>query len=187
MDSENEHLYESGADQAAGWLIGDVGELEDRKIPLDLPRVVLGRDRDFCRVVLSQAFISKQQVAFEVGQDGRVTAKHLGSRSNTYVNGVPLSEQVLSDGDQIGFGPGGVLSFTFREFAEPLSSRIAESKAAAAGLGKPAATPTRSGTANRFGTASDPKASRITRCVSAVRRIMTSSWMDRACPGITPH
>jgi ABC-type multidrug transport system ATPase subunit/pSer/pThr/pTyr-binding forkhead associated (FHA) protein len=96
------------------WLVGEAGELKDRKLPIDGPLVVLGRDRDACDVVLSQAFISKRQVAFGIDENGRIIAKHLGSKSSTYVNGRPISEQVLSDGDRIGFGPSGVLSFTFR-------------------------------------------------------------------------
>ncbi|MEP6509836.1 MAG: FHA domain-containing protein, partial [Gemmatimonadales bacterium] len=159
MASDNERPYELATHVAAGWLVGDVGELKDRKIPLDPPRVVLGRDRDFCHVVLSQAFISKQQVAFEVGQNGRITAKHLGSRSSTYVNGLPLSEQVLSDGDRIGFGPGGVLSFTFREFAQPLSPGIAESNAATQGFGESGAAPGPLGSKNQFSTAMDANGS----------------------------
>lgn len=160
MAGNNERPFDLAAHVAAGWLVGDVGELKDRKIPLDLPRVVLGRDPDFCHVVLSQAFISKEQVAFEVGQSGRTTAKHLGSRSSTYVNGLPLSEQVLSDGDQIGFGPGGVLSFTFREFAEPITSGIAKSNAPEKALCEPVAIPGGLNNASQFGTAPDTKSSK---------------------------
>ncbi len=103
-----------GSHSATAWLVGDAGELKDRRFPLDRPLVVLGRDENSCDVVLPQTFISKRQVAFEADQNGRITARHLGSKSSTYVNGLPLFEQVLSDGDRIGFGPAGVLSFTFR-------------------------------------------------------------------------
>src|SRR5687768_5830059 len=103
-----------GSHSATAWLVGEAGELKDRQFPLDRPLVVLGRDENSCDVVLAQTFISKRQVSFEADQNGRITARHLGSKSSTYVNGLPLFEQVLSDGDRIGFGPAGVLSLTFR-------------------------------------------------------------------------
>jgi ABC-type multidrug transport system ATPase subunit/pSer/pThr/pTyr-binding forkhead associated (FHA) protein len=124
-------MRHDGAQSTVAWLVGEVGDLKNCKFPLDLPLIVLGRDTDSCDVVLSQSFISKRQVAFETDQSGRVTAKHLGSKSNTYVNGQPVSEQVLSDGDRIGFGPGGVLSFTFCTSGENSSRDFSAVRAAA--------------------------------------------------------
>ena len=95
------------------WLLGEAGDLKDRKFPLDRRLIVFGRDKDSCDVVLTQSFISKRQVSFETDEGGRITVKDLSSRLTTYINGSPVSEHVLSDGDRIGFGPGGVLAFRF--------------------------------------------------------------------------
>lgn len=103
--------------------------MENRRLPLFEPRIVLGRDEQCCDIVLSQPFISKQQVAFETDDRGRITAKDLSSKRSTYVNGAPVTEHILSEGDRIGFGPGGVLSFRFctlNRRASPSQPRSAE-------------------------------------------------------------
>lgn len=102
-----------------GFLIGESGALEGQRIPLDKPRVVLGRDAESCDFVLTQAFISKQHVALDTDEDGLTTARDLGSRLGIFVNGKPVLEQVLASGDQLGLGPGGVLSFRFLPPAPP--------------------------------------------------------------------
>jgi ABC-type multidrug transport system ATPase subunit/pSer/pThr/pTyr-binding forkhead associated (FHA) protein len=103
------------------FLLGEIGSFKDQRIFLDKPRVVFGRDKQSCDFVLSPAFISKTHAVFETDSSGRTTIRDLDSRLGTFVNGKPVAEQELADGDMVGFGPGGVIAFRFcaRKAATP--------------------------------------------------------------------
>src|SRR5262245_5916610 len=92
---------------STAYLFGESGPLKDRQIPLDKPRIVFGRDGEFCDFVLSPAFISRTHAAFETDELGRTVLRDLDSRRGTFVNGDVVKVHVLADGDRIGFGPGG--------------------------------------------------------------------------------
>jgi ABC-type multidrug transport system ATPase subunit/pSer/pThr/pTyr-binding forkhead associated (FHA) protein len=94
-------------------LLGESGPFKDKQIPLDKPRIVFGRDGEFCDFVLSPAFISRTHAAFETDASGRTVVHDLDSRRGTFVNGEVVKVHVLADGDRVGFGPGGVITFRY--------------------------------------------------------------------------
>lgn len=100
-----------GADKRP-YLQGLVGSLGGRKLVLD-GRQVLGRDATQCQLVLEQAVVSRRHAEIEVDDCGRVTITDLGSSQGTFVNGTQVERHELRDGDRVGFGPGGIVAFTF--------------------------------------------------------------------------
>jgi ABC-type multidrug transport system ATPase subunit/pSer/pThr/pTyr-binding forkhead associated (FHA) protein len=94
-------------------LVGDAGNITGREIVLGKARILVGRDKASCDVVLSQPFISKCHAAFDTDESSRTTVRDLGSKFGTFVNGRPVVEQLLSDGDRIGFGPAGMIGFKY--------------------------------------------------------------------------
>ncbi|HEX7955696.1 MAG TPA: FHA domain-containing protein, partial [Pyrinomonadaceae bacterium] len=99
-------------DNGGPYLKGLVGSLNGRKLALE-GRQVLGRDATQCQLVLEQAVVSRRHAEFEVDTNGRVTVTDLGSRQGTFVNGERVERRDLSDGDRVGFGPDGIVSFEF--------------------------------------------------------------------------
>lgn len=69
------------------------------------PAVRVGRDPD-AGVVLRHPAVSRQHAELRI-DSGRLLVRDLGSRLGTYVNGRRVAEQVLAEGDHIGFGPVG--------------------------------------------------------------------------------
>lgn len=104
-------------------LVGDTG-VTGLQIELSASRVVVGRDQRSCDFVLSQPFISKSHAAFDTDESGRTTVRDLGSKYGTFVNGEPVLEHALRDGDRIGFGPAGLLAFTYSGTAEALADTV---------------------------------------------------------------
>jgi ABC transport system ATP-binding/permease protein len=94
-------------------LLGLVGTLAGRKIIIEGTRVVIGRDAAQCDIVLDQAVVSKCHASFETDGHGRVTVTNLSSKQGTFVNGEPVIQRELRDGDRVGFGLGGVIAFTY--------------------------------------------------------------------------
>lgn len=94
------------------YLQGLVGSLSGRRLVLD-GRQVLGRDATQCQFVLEQAVVSRRHAEISVDGLGRVTITDLGSRQGTFVNGNQVERHELRDGDRVGFGPGGIVAFTF--------------------------------------------------------------------------
>ncbi len=74
-----------------------------RRIPLAGGPFVIGRSSksDFC---LDQDSVSRHHARIVRTHDGIYTVSDLGSTNGTYVNDTPVSERVLSDGDQIKIG-----------------------------------------------------------------------------------
>lgn len=105
----NENSPESGE---RPYLQGLVGSLSGRRLVLD-GRQVLGRDATQCQLVLEQAVVSRRHAELNVDGLGRVTITDLGSRQGTFVNGNQVERHELRDGDRVGFGPGGIVAFTF--------------------------------------------------------------------------
>lgn len=94
-------------------LVGEVGSSVGLRIELSESRVLVGRDKTACDFVLSQPFISKCHAEFETDASGRTVVRDLGSKFGTFVNGEPVVEHALSNGDRIGFGPAGIIEFTY--------------------------------------------------------------------------
>jgi ABC-type multidrug transport system ATPase subunit/pSer/pThr/pTyr-binding forkhead associated (FHA) protein len=95
------------------YLQGLVGSLMGRKLGLE-GRQVLGRDASQCQLVLAQAVVSRRHAEFETDGQGCVMITDLRSRQGTFVNGERVERRKLSDGDRVGFGPEGIVAFTFR-------------------------------------------------------------------------
>jgi hypothetical protein len=73
-----------------------------RPIPLNKPLLAIGRSRDN-DIVLEDRRISRHHVQLQ-WRRGRFTLYDLGSRGGTTVNGRPVGECVLSEGDVISLG-----------------------------------------------------------------------------------
>ena len=115
------------------YLRGLVGSLTGRRLALEGSQV-LGRDAAQCQLVLEQAVISRRHAEFEVDGSGRVTITDLGSRQGTFVNGERVERRELRDGDRVGFGPDGIVSFEFhraRQDSPPPSGGESHSRAEA--------------------------------------------------------
>jgi len=95
------------------YLLGLVGQLSGAHFEIKGQRIVVGRDDSQCQIVLPQSVISKTQAAFEVDQHSRVTLIDLSAKNTTFVNDEPVSRRLLRDGDRVGFGLGGVVSFRY--------------------------------------------------------------------------
>jgi ABC-type multidrug transport system ATPase subunit/pSer/pThr/pTyr-binding forkhead associated (FHA) protein len=109
------------------YLEGLVGQLGGSKLLIEGSRVVVGREPSQCQIVLSQAVISKIHAAFEVDDQQRVTLIDLGAKRSTFVNGQPIDNCRLHDGDRIGFGLGGVVAFIFHSALPGLDYRSIQS------------------------------------------------------------
>lgn len=95
------------------YLEGLVGQLTGRRFVVDSSRVLIGRDSSQCQIVLDQSVISKIQAALEVDALQRVTLVDLSGKGTTFVNGQPVTRRQLNDGDCVGLGLGGVVSFNY--------------------------------------------------------------------------
>src|SRR5215212_834179 len=95
------------------YLEGLVGQLTGRRFVVDSSRVLIGRDASQCQIVLGQSVISKIQAALEVDELKRVTLVDLSGKGTTFVNGQPVTRRELKDGDCVGLGLGGVVSFNY--------------------------------------------------------------------------
>ncbi len=106
-------------------LVGLVGTIEGRRVPIDRPSMTLGRGAD-CEIDVDHAFLSRRHAAFDTDGTGRVVVRDLGSTQGTYVNGSRIDTSPLDDGDVVGFGPGGLVTFRFEATARESSARGAE-------------------------------------------------------------
>ncbi|HID85757.1 MAG TPA: DUF2662 domain-containing protein [Anaerolineae bacterium] len=88
--------------------------IEGREIPLNRPRLALGRSLDN-DVILEDRSISRHH-ALLVRRYGRYILRDLGSANGTTVNGQPISECVLRDGDVIALGE---VELIFRRLPAP--------------------------------------------------------------------
>lgn len=124
-------------------LRGLVGELTGRQFIIEHRQTLVGRDRAECHLILPQAVISRRHAMFEIDEDGRVFLVALNEKQSTFVNGEPVSRRELRDGDHVGFGPGGVVTFVFcaAQTAARFQSVAAYQTPDAASLARPAAGP----------------------------------------------
>ncbi|MEP7340923.1 MAG: FHA domain-containing protein [Acidobacteriota bacterium] len=94
------------------YLLGLVGALSGQDFPLNGGKILIGRDATQCQIVLSHAAISRCHAAIEQDGGGAILVD-LGLRQSTFVNGEPITRRELRDGDQVGFGPGGLIAFSY--------------------------------------------------------------------------
>ena len=85
-----------------GVRVGSLVLPDGRRFPLGEKPVVLGRMSD-CDVVLADARASRRHAEIHAAGHGFVISD-LGSMNGTLVNGSPIREQALGDGDEIRFG-----------------------------------------------------------------------------------
>ncbi len=111
----------------APYLEGLVGQLAGSQFPIEGRRVVVGRDPSQCHIVLTQNVISKAHAALEVDELQRVTLIDLTTKQATFVNGEPITQRELRDGDRVGFGLGGVVAFTYHSALLGLEHRAVPS------------------------------------------------------------
>lgn len=102
------------------YLVGQVGSFADKRLGLSAGRYVVGRDPTKCQIVLRQAIVSGIQAVLDVKGDNRVFLKNLSDKNTTYVNQNPISECELKNGDLVGFGTGGMVSFLFHQEKIPV-------------------------------------------------------------------
>ena len=100
------------------FLLGRVGLLAGHRHLLTAPQTIIGRDPSQCQMVLAQAMISRRQALLEIDEQAQAFITDLSSSQGTFVNGQRIQRCELQDGDQIGFGPDGLLTFTFHAAAE---------------------------------------------------------------------
>ncbi|MEO5656813.1 MAG: FHA domain-containing protein [Nitrospiria bacterium] len=84
-----------------------------REIPIDKPRVTIGRGP--CDIRLHDAEVSREHCMIEVF-DGIPTLKDLHSANGTLLNGHLIREHVLKDGDEVKLGSA-LLTLTVRPSA----------------------------------------------------------------------
>jgi len=88
--------------EGAGGRIGSLVLPDGRRIPLSEESVVIGRTAE-CTVTLNDPRASRRHAEIRPSGDGFVLTD-LGSMNGTFVNGAPIREQLLRDGDQITVG-----------------------------------------------------------------------------------
>lgn len=123
-------------DPAEPALIVTVGNTARKHRPLKRPVVVLGRAHG-CDIGLTAPDISSVHCLIYRGPGG-LHIRDCQSRSGTHLNGLPVVEEVLRDGDTIQVGP-----FSFEAYIPPgsvPSPATAEHDAAAAGSERRATT-----------------------------------------------
>ncbi len=102
--------------RVGGQLVVLSGMERGRVLPLPLGSAVLGRG-DRCELRLSDPTLSSRHCRFDVGESG-VDLVDLGSSNGTRVNGVPVSQRRLSNGDALLVGG---VRLDFRVAQEPAS------------------------------------------------------------------
>jgi hypothetical protein len=85
-----------------GWLVLATGPDRGKSHPLRGERMVIGAASG-CEVQLDGDHVSDRHASLRF-QEGRYTLTDLDSTNGTTVNGVPVQQQVLSDGDRVGLG-----------------------------------------------------------------------------------
>ena len=99
-------------------LIAIAGPLEGQVIPLDA-ELTVGRDRGNT-LSIDDSVISRRHCVLEC-EGGSWRLRDLNSTNGTYVNGLPVQQRALEDGDQIQIGRS-LFAFATREPSRPDSS-----------------------------------------------------------------
>lgn len=110
--------------EAAGnaTLVGIAGPLKGAILTLDSTELSIGRDKGNA-LVIDEPAVSRQHCLVRAGEDG-YRIRDLASRNGTYVNGMPVKERTLHNGDQIQVGYCAMLFVAQNETGS--SGRLAE-------------------------------------------------------------
>ena len=90
--------------EAAGYatLVGIAGPLKGAVLTLNSTELSIGRDKGNA-LVIDEPAVSRQHCLVRAGEDG-YRIRDLASRNGTYVNGMPVKDRALHNGDQIQVG-----------------------------------------------------------------------------------
>ena len=91
------------SDRTIGKLVLSVGGRILRELLIDRKRVTIGR-RPYNDLLLDDLTVSGEHAIIHTGPKGEAVVHDLQSRNGTLVNGMPVMQQVLSDGDVIDVG-----------------------------------------------------------------------------------
>jgi len=105
-------------------LVGQSGDLDGMKFPINADEIVLGRD-ETCDVVIHDRQISRHHARLERRGAGTYL-RDLGSKNGTYLNGQQVSEEMLvQDGDVIQIALAASFVFIGSDATMPLSMQDA--------------------------------------------------------------
>jgi transcriptional regulator with GAF, ATPase, and Fis domain len=108
---------------ASATLVGIAGLLKGAILTLDSKELSIGRDKGNV-LVIDEPAVSRQHCLVRAGEDG-YRIRDLASRNGTYVNGMPVKERTLHNGDQIQVGYCAML-FVAQNETGPSAGRLAE-------------------------------------------------------------
>jgi pSer/pThr/pTyr-binding forkhead associated (FHA) protein len=165
------------------YLLGRTGVLAGHKIIIDRDYILIGRDPNCCNYPIRQAVISRRHAALETDMHGDVTITDLNSTNGTFVNGEPIKQRKLQDGDGINFGRDGTLSFIFYRSADSNKPRQEnEQLVLATGiLEEPLIKPVRQAVTNALGVITAPPV-KVSESPSIYDAITT-----KQCPNCNEH
>jgi len=104
-------------------LVGIAGPMKGAILTLDSKELSIGRDQGNV-LVIDEPAVSRQHCLVRAGEDG-YRIRDLASRNGTYVNGMPVKERTLHNGDQIQVGYCAML-FVAQNETGPSAGRLAE-------------------------------------------------------------
>jgi Nif-specific regulatory protein len=104
-------------------LVGIAGPVKGAILTLDSKELSIGRDQGNV-LVIDEPAVSRQHCLVRAGEDG-YRIRDLASRNGTYVNGMPVKERTLHNGDQIQVGYCAML-FVAQNETGPSAGRLAE-------------------------------------------------------------
>ena len=95
------------------YLLWREGPLAGSKVPIDRDYFIIGRDPDYCHLVIEVDIISRQHAALKTDEHRAATLIDLFSRSGTYLDGKHVTQHALKDGARISLGRDGSIAFTY--------------------------------------------------------------------------
>ena len=110
-----------GNDTTIPRLVAVSGRLQGTVIPLEEEETSIGRDPENL-VCINEHWISREHCVIR-NQNGQFKVIDLGSHNGTFVNGVPIKEQLLEHEDRIGFA-GAMFLFLLHEVDATPSAEV---------------------------------------------------------------
>ena len=108
---------DTAEDSGRAYLLWQSGPLSGRKVAIDRDHFIIGRDRNYCHLLINLCGISRQHAVLKLDEHGSTTIIDLNSTNGTFVNGEQVTQRVLKDGDEIDFGREGFVAFNFHAAA----------------------------------------------------------------------
>ena len=110
-----------GSDTAVPRLVAVSGRLQGTVIPLEKAETSIGRDPESI-LCINEHWISREHCVIK-NENGQFKIIDLGSHNGTFVNGVPIKEELLEHEDRIGFA-GAMFLFLLREVEATPSAEV---------------------------------------------------------------